>query len=135
MKRIPGNDDDDSIGNVTEGIIPVDEVSGVFVQMTRESFDRYGKKRWVLEMSVAFPEEYHGTILKMFLQDYDGKIPVTSGLYQAASVAMGKLEPRQRVTKTAFLNRMFRARTRLAVPRNGSAPYTVIDCLLEKLTG
>jgi hypothetical protein len=125
----------DAIGTVSAGIIPAETVDAVCISVKLESFNRYGRKRWVLEFSVAYPEEFSGTVLKLFLQDYDGALPVTSRLYQAASVATGSLRPRQCLTKTAFLGRMFRCKTRLAVPKNGSAPYSVIDSLLEKLTG
>src|SRR5262245_17051874 len=121
---------------MSAGVIPVDVVDAVCLSMKRESYGRYhGKQRWKLEFSVVFPEEHAGTILHLFLQAYD-RIPPTSQLYQAVSVANnGNLRPNQAVTKAMFLHQMFRCRTRLAVPKNGTEPYTVIECLIQKLTG
>jgi hypothetical protein len=129
------NNDGDLVGEVFTGVIPCETVDAVCLSMRLETYNRYnGKRRWVLEFSVAIPEEYSGMILKLYLQDYNGKLPVTSQLYQAASIASRGLRPRQRITKADFVHRLFRCHIRPCVPTDGKQPYSVIDHLIEKLT-
>jgi hypothetical protein len=128
------NNDNDVVGTTSAGVIPVDEVDAVCTSMEKKPYDRYQQSRWVLTFAVAFPEKYSECDLVMYLHDYKGRIPAGSRLHAAASIAAGGLQPRQRITQSMFVGKMFRCKTRLARSLTGEL-YTVIDSLIAKLTG
>jgi hypothetical protein len=115
-------------------IIASDFVDAVCIKIERHYFQMFKQPRWVFTFAVAYPERYSNLNLQMFIRDR----PIacrSSKLYKSACLANGgPLRPRQQITDGMFLNRMFRCKTRLVVPKIGD-PYSVIDELVEKLTG
>ncbi len=117
-------------------LLDVKEVTAFCRKVHRKKFGSYGW-RFVLEMEIVEPEVHAGEVLEMFIRDnpqWNGRPPVSSKLYQAIMAATGgSVKSRQRISKSVFLNKVFRCRT--ATVKKGPASYTVIDQILEKIAG
>jgi len=89
--------------------------------------------RMVFTLQVIEPERYRGTTLQMFARYAGWKtLPVRSKLWKLATVATGgQLKRNQKITKSLFVGKVFRCRVR--PDKNGH--YTVVDTLIERLTG
>ena len=89
--------------------------------------------REVFTLQVIEPEKYRGTKLQMYARNAGWKtLPVRSKLWKLATVATGgQLRRNQKVTKSLFVGKIFRCKVR--PDKNGH--YTVVDTLVEKLTG
>ena len=112
-------------------ILECDSVDAVCVDIRKVRFTFWRTEKLVFEFSVLEPEQYARTRLLMFVRigNWKKRPPVSSKLAKLAKIAGCQRE----FTKSAFLRKAFRCR--LTKRTRGDAPYTVVDMVVEKLTG
>ena len=126
---------DDIICTIDEcpPLLDCKEVTAKCVSLEKAFYKPYQHTKLVFALQVITPERYAGAILKMFVptKSESEKLRVASKLFKTVNVAVGKLKPRQRISKKMFLGKVFRCRLR-SVEKLG-AVYTIVDHLLEKV--
>jgi len=133
--------DDDLIGIAAEGdpcLGPIEQVDAICRSMDGPVYwQLYKKWGYVCTFSVVEPSQYMGTKLRMFVRwekSWNGRLPRSSKLYKCACVAVGRrIDRGQRITKSLFLNQIFRCDVKSA--GKGPAAYSKIDMLTRRLTG
>jgi hypothetical protein len=112
------------------------EVQAICRQVRKYYFAAWQSERFIFEFVVIEPEVYAKTKLEMFCRwNRRWKTPpASSKIYRVAWVASGGLRHRQQVSENLFKGKVFRCRLRVVSPADGPK-YTVIDMILEKLTG
>src|SRR5262245_57643042 len=103
---------------------------------------RTGKERWAIYFwfRVFEPAEHAGTELMMYVRWNPAwavkGIDYRSALWKAACVAAGRrLDKKEKISTGLFRGKLFLCQLRLAGKKKSPAKYTVIDSLLEKITG
>jgi len=129
--------DDDTLCTIEEvpALVPCKEVEAVCRDVEKVYYSPYQQEKWVFKFSVVVPEQYAGNVVPMFVRVVKSwkTPPKASKLFKIACVASGGLRKGQLVTKSMFLNKMFRCQLRQS--GKGPAAYTVVEKILEKLTG
>ena len=112
-------------------VLECDSVDAVCLDIREVRFTFWKKRTLVFDFSVFEPEQYAGTKLQMFVRigNWKKRPPVSSKVAKLAKI----VGCQRKFTKSALLNKAFRCRLRRKT--RGDAPYTVIDTVVEKLTG
>ena len=137
---IRGQDDaDDELMAVAENVSPLIEcevVEAVCRSITHTYYAPFKRLVWLFTFSVISPEKYANQRLQMFVR-WDKKWkypPESSTFFKAACVAVGRrLYRGEHITKSFWLRKVFRLRVRKV--GEGPVAYSVVDQLLEKVTG
>jgi hypothetical protein len=120
----------------TAPLLPLSQANAVCLSVTSVDYRPYQRTKLLFKFSIVEPESYAGTILEMFVRT-DAKwktLPPASKLLKIACVANGtRLRRGQTVVPSMFVHRVFKCRLRKV--GEGAAAYTIVDTLLEKLTG
>ena len=112
-------------------VLECDWVDAVCLHIREVMFTHWKKKTLVFDFRVFEPDQYAGTKLRMFVRigNWKKRPPVSSKLAKLTKIAGCQ----RKFTKSAFVNKAFRCR--LTKRTRGDAPYSVIDMVVEKLTG
>ena len=112
-------------------VLKCDWVDVIFLDIREVMFTYWKRKTLVFDFRVFEPDQYEGMKLQMFTRigNWKNIRPlVSSKLAKLAKIAGCQ----RRFTKCAFVDKAFRCR--LTKTRE-DAPYSVIDMVVEKLTG
>ena len=115
-------------------LLPCAEVEAVCTEVKRVLFRGFGE-RMVFTFGVAIPQEFAGTKLQMYVRAPRSwkRPPVSSKLFKVVAAACGELPRRRRITGDMFVGKLFRCRLKQVGER--SATYSVVETILERLTG
>jgi len=111
-----------------------EEVQAICQDVKRALY--FGQPKLAFKFTVVEPEKHAGEKLEMFVHNakkWHGHPPRSSKLHKVAAIALGGPPRRQRLTKSVFVGKIFRCR--LKSVGQGAAAYSVVENLLEKLTG
>jgi hypothetical protein len=111
------------------------QVDAVCTSVEKKFFAPFKQEKFIFTFSVIRPEEHAGNLLSMYVR-WNSRWktpPIASKIYKLAAIASGRLSKKQRVTKHLFVHRVFRCRVKQV--GEGAASYTIVDTILEKLTG
>jgi hypothetical protein len=118
-------------------LLPISIANAVCLSVNLVRYQPYQRTKLVFKFSLIEPEAHVGTTLEMFVRtepSWKEKLPPASKLHKIACIANGaRLKRGQKVVPSMFLNRVFKCRLRKV--GDGAAAYTIIDTILEKLTG
>jgi hypothetical protein len=117
-------------------LIDCDVLEAVCQAITNTVYGPWNRYVWLFTFSIISPEKYLNQRVQMFVR-YDKRWKYareSSKLFKSACVALGRrLYRGERITKSFWLKKAFRMRLRKV--GEGAAAYSVVDKLLEKLTG
>jgi hypothetical protein len=126
-----------TISGAVDGLVHYDTVDAVCISAKTITFRMFGSRRkLVFDFQIIEPAQYLGTHLEMFVH-WDGKwkvIPRVTKLFRVASIAAVRpIRDVKMIQPSLFVGKVFRCR----VVMSGRAPaaYSVIEMVLEKLTG
>jgi hypothetical protein len=117
-------------------LLDVSEVDAVCIKVEFGDYRFWGQEKIILLFRVFEPRQYEGAVLPMYIHmkpHWKTNPPRRSKLWKSANVACnGCLRKGQKITKSMFVNKAFRCGVRKT---EGDAPYSIVDCLIEKLAG
>lgn len=115
-------------------LLPCSEVEAVCKNVRLVRYGPFGQ-RLVFEFEVFFPEEFARSKLSMFVRKDPKWIhpPIGSKLFKVIAVAVGSLPKRRAITKSLFVDKLFRCRIKTV--GEGAAAYSTVDTITERLTG
>jgi len=111
------------------------EVQAVCTDVHLVRFRPFQQDKLVFDFEVFNPVEFAGSKLSMFVRK-DPKWkhpPVGSKLFKVSAVAVGSLPSRRRITKSLFVDKLFRCRIKTV--GEGAAAYSIVETITERLTG
>ena len=114
--------------------VTADIVEAVCIGIKQEFYPPWAKNTFVFRFRIYEPTEFEGVVLSMYvplgLWWKEGLRPSTaSKMAKVANIGGCK----RKFLKNAFVGKAFRCRVKCET--KGDAPYSVIEMILEKLTG
>lgn len=133
---MPSDEPDDVLFTTGDcaSLLPCKEVQAICTDVNRAFY--FGQPKLAFKFTVVEPEKYSGEKLEMFVRNaekWHGHPPRSSKLHKAAAIALGGPPRKQRITKSVFVGKEFRCRLKRV--GEGTAAYSIVEELLEKLTG
>lgn len=119
--------------------LPIEEIEAMCVKIETIPYKWFGQEKLVFHFRVYEPEEYAGTVLKMYVRWNPvwrkRGVPLGAKLWQIIHLAQdGGLKRGQKVQKSVFVGKIFRCRLRTATTTTG-IPYSLVDTVTKKLVG
>ena len=117
------------------------EVHAVCTRIEDTFFAGWGQHKWRFIFRVSFPEKYSGNELEMWVRYKTTETwkkkgpPRASKLYKLLGVFGPDVMRRGQLRKRDVVGSMFRCRVHQTKDKDTGAEYSIIDTLLERLTG